>query len=590
MMKKYTKLFAILLSALLIALIAIPFVTAESNLLDGQKELYLKNVSIPPVQDGILNGHKLNDVTVDEYGAGGAPTFCLTPGDYRAIDLEGKPLDVELPSYIYLYMAKDADAMYLGMEIQEAAHAGDKYEFTTFLGFGDKADADTMNSGAFTTFKMDNGNSARNDPGTWMDTQVTALSGQKVAADGTITDTTANRKFNVPMEYMLPAWGSEATMNGKSATFFEAELDFEDAMLASGLAKGADLPDYAYFAFELGVFNGTEKIGTIVFNNDMTDKADAPDGEIKTVPHVLNLKKEFEAGKGNNADLSALSVAGGTLSPAFDADTTEYTLALPYGTSSVTVNATATAENATRVTIEGADNLDGITPDGNETITITCLAQNSYVKIYTLKVEWVLTNTDFYVDSASGNDSTGNGSKASPYKTIEKALAAVAAREWQVSEEATIHINGTFTATAPDGVLFGAKTVFTKGATRLPITIKGDSKTGDIINAYAGNAACANSYHFDTLTYVIDGISSADGETSAKIWAGSGQVRFDNVNWTTGTLGTTVTRFLGDTFTAKVFEGWTATEIAVAKSQNVSLPKDLGKRYKSQALLKRNYA
>ena len=566
MMKKYSKLFAILLSALLLAGIIFPLVMAESENYEGQKELFVKNVTTPPVQDGILNGHKIDGEIVDEYGSNG-PTFCLTPDDMRAVDPEGNPLDIELPSYIYLYMAKDADALYLGMEIQEDAHAGDMYEFTTFLGFGDKTDADTMNSGITTTFKMDNGNSARNDPGTWMDTQVTALSAQKVAADGTVTDTTANRKFNNPVEYVLPAWGSETKSGSLPVTFFEAELDFEDAMLGSGLAADADLPDYGYFAFELGVFNGTEKIGKIVFNNDMTGKDGAPDGEIKTVPHLLNLKTEFNATTANNANLSALSVEGGTLSPAFDKNTTEYTLSLPNGLTSANVTAPPAA-NTTRVTVKGADNLDGITAGGNESITITCVAQNGYVKTYTLNVEWVYTNTDFYVDSAKGNDSTGNGSESAPFATIEKALQAVAAREWEVSEEATIHINGTFNATAPDGVLFGAKTVFTKAATRLPITIKGDSKTGDIINAFAGNAACANSYHFDTLTYAIDGVSSADGATSAKIWAGSGQVRFDNVNWTTGTLGTNVTRFLGDTFTAKVFEGWTETEIAKAKSQN----------------------
>ena len=561
-MKKYSKLLAILLSALLIAVLAIPFVTAESKLLDGQKELYVKTVTAPPVQDGILNGHKLNDVTVDEYGAGGVPTFCITPEDLRAVDLDGNPLDVELPSYIYLYMAKDADALYVGMEIQEEAHAGDLYEFTTFLGFGDGEDADTMNSGAITTFKMDNGNSPNFDPGTWMDTQVTALSAQKVAADGTVTDTTANRKFNVPVEYMLPAWGSETTMNGKAATFFEAELDFEDAMLASGLEAGAELPEYAYFAFELGVFNGTEKIGKIVFNNDMTGKADAPDGAIKTVPHAVNLKTEFAPSDAGNATLSALSVEGGTLSPAFSSVETNYTLTLKNGVTQATVNATASAANASRVSIEGADDLG--TVNSNNTITVTCRAQNGYTRIYTLNVVFTYDNTDFYVD-ASGNDETGNGSKSAPFATIEKALQAVAAREWEVSEMATIHINGTFTATAPDYVLFGAKTVFTKAATRLPITIQGDSKTGDVIKAPTGNYACSNSYHFDTLTFTID------ENKDSKLYAGSGEVRFDNVNWTTldsGKVSRSQTIFCGDSFTAKVFDGWTETEIAKAKSMS----------------------
>ncbi len=561
--KTFAKIFAILLSALLVAGIVFPLVMAETETLPGQKELFVAKVTAPPVQDGILNGHKVNGVAVDEYGTGG-PTFCLSAinGDYRAVDLNGNPMDTELPSYIYLYMAKDADALYLGMEIQEEAHAGDLYEFTTFLGFGDKSDADTMNSGTFTTFKMDNGNSANFDPGTWMDTQVTALSAQKVAADGTVTDTTESRKFSVPFEYTLPAWCSETTSAGKPVTFFEAELDFEDAMLGSGLAADTDLPEYAYFAFELGVFNGTEKIGKIVFDADLTGKADAPDGADKTVPHLLNLKTEFNAGSANNANLSVLSVEGGTLSPAFAAAETNYTLTLPNGTTSANVTATPVADT-TRVTVKGADTIDGITAGGNKTITITCVAQNGYVKIYTLNVEWAYDSTDYYVDSSSGNDSTGNGSKSSPYATVEKALAAIAEKEWEIDEMATVYVNGTFQATAPDGVLFGAKTVFTKGATKLPITIKGDDIASDIIHPYVGKAACANDYSFDTLTFAIDGVSGA------KLFAGSGEVRFDRVKWTTASaVSATNTVFYGDTFTAKVFEGWTATQIAKIKSQN----------------------
>jgi len=561
--KKFTKLSATLLSALLVVALIVPFVKAETELLPGQKELFVKTVTTPPVQDGILNGHKVNGVTVDEYGSGG-PTMCLTAenGDYRAVDLEGNPLNTELPSYIYLYMSKDSDALYVGMEIQEEHHAGDLYEFTTFLGFGDSKDADTMNSGIFTTFKMDNGNSPRNDPGTWMDTQVTALSAQSVAADGTVTDTTESRKFSIPFEYTLPSWASESTSNSLPVTIFEAELDFEDAMLGSGLEKGATLPDYGYFAFELGIFNGTEKIGKIVFNNDMTGKSGAPNGAIKTVPHFLNLKTEFNASSANNANLAELSVEGGTLSPAFVASETNYTLNLPNGTTSANVTATAVASE-TRVTVEGADTIDNVNFGGNDTITVTCVAQNGFKKVYTLNINWVYDNTDYYVDASAGNDSTGNGSEAAPFATIEKAMQAVSAREWEINEMATIHINGTFDATVTEGVLWGAKTVFTKEATRLPITIKGDTIASDVINAYAGKAACANSYHFDTLTFYIDGISGA------QLFAGSGEVRFDNVKWTTASAakGTSAV-FFGDTFTAKVFDGWTETEIEKAKSQS----------------------
>lgn len=166
-----------------------------------------------------------------------------------------------------------------------------------------------------------------------------------------------------------------------------------------------------------------------------------------------------------------------------------------------------------------------------------------------------------YVDAA-GNDSTGNGSKSAPYATVEAALADLAGRTWNGDDSALIMLNGSIaTKSSSESVLFGQKTIFTKENTKLPITIKGDSKTSDILTVSSKKVACANDYTFDTLTLPVEQNANA-------VFAGSGNIALNNVAFTTGTLKAKTPLFFGDTFTADVFEGWTSERIAKIKSQN----------------------
>ncbi len=512
--------------------------------------LLTKSVSASPVQDGLINGHKLNGKTVLEYGLEN-PVFHLTEenGSFWAEDMNGNPLEASLPSYIDLYLSRDDDALYAAIIIQEENHSGN-YALTTFLGFGDAADNDTKNSGALTTFVMNNSNSARYDDGTWLDTQVTKVSGRKVAADGTVTNTTSSRRYNEALSYALPYWGSVGEdAAGNPITIFEVELDFKDSLLASGKSTSS-VPAYGYFSFDLNLYSGSTQIGVLhCAQTNLKGTENEPDGTIKTTPFMVDLVNEPNP-EDANALLSSLTFGSGTLTEAFSSEKTNYTLEVLRGTTSVTVNAKTDSENASYQVI-GNTNLS----EDENIITVKVSAKNGVTKTYRIEVKFVYNTTDVYVNAASGNDSTGNGSKDAPYKTVAKAISAKKGAAW--SEKDALRILVTGTATDASSLLFGEGTIFNSKGDRLPIIIEGQS--GAALTLSGNQVAAGNSYIFKNLT-----LNTA---ANSKFYAGSGEVIFENV-----TFGNTTTSFFGDDFASSgAFDAWqsvsdgTVTSVTIGK-------------------------
>lgn len=96
--------------------------------------------------------------------------------------------------------------------------------------------------------------------------------------------------------------------------------------------------------------------------------------------------------KSNNATLSNLTITGGTLSPAFDSGTTQYTVEVPYSVASVTVTPTVTDSKAS-VTVNSQTVTSGSASDaisliaGQETsITVKVTAENGTTQDYTITV------------------------------------------------------------------------------------------------------------------------------------------------------------------------------------------------------------
>ena len=111
----------------------------------------------------------------------------------------------------------------------------------------------------------------------------------------------------------------------------------------------------------------------------------------------------------DRATLSALSLTGVTLAPAFDADTTTYVGTATTGTTQTTV--TATAETGTSITISPADAEDGT--DGHQVdvsqgtaITVTASAEGKITSTYTVTISFNAAVQSVAVSSDAGTDST----------------------------------------------------------------------------------------------------------------------------------------------------------------------------------------
>ena len=139
------------------------------------------------------------------------------------------------------------------------------------------------------------------------------------------------------------------------------------------------------------------------------------------------------------------------------------------------------------------------------------------------------------------------------YATVEKALADVEAmaKNGELNEKGVVLVlTGTHTATSRDGILFGQKTVFLPDGKKLPVTL-----TGGTLLMPTGSVACTNDYTFREITVPFD-----DAET--RLFAGSGEVTLESIKLNLNGNAEYKSRFFGDTFTAKVFEGWTEEHLA----------------------------
>ena len=111
----------------------------------------------------------------------------------------------------------------------------------------------------------------------------------------------------------------------------------------------------------------------------------------------------------DRATLSALSLTGVTLGPAFDADTTTYVGTATTGTTQTTI--TTTAETGTAITISPADAADGT--DGHQVdvsqgtaITVTASADGKLTSIYTVTISFNAAVQSVAVTSDAGTDAT----------------------------------------------------------------------------------------------------------------------------------------------------------------------------------------
>jgi len=106
----------------------------------------------------------------------------------------------------------------------------------------------------------------------------------------------------------------------------------------------------------------------------------AENGSVKT--YTIAVKRAQDpnyVASGNNL-LSGINVSGFQLSPAFQADKTNYVIWLPYETESVSVTGTA-ADSKASVRVEGGT---GLVAGQDNVIKVICIAENGTEKVYTI--------------------------------------------------------------------------------------------------------------------------------------------------------------------------------------------------------------
>ncbi len=90
-----------------------------------------------------------------------------------------------------------------------------------------------------------------------------------------------------------------------------------------------------------------------------------------------------------NANLKSLKPSAGTLTPAFNANTTAYTIKVPYTTTSLSLSAVV-AQSGAKVSVDGSNSLKV----GNNTQVVTVTAPNGTTKKYTVTITRLTQQTN----------------------------------------------------------------------------------------------------------------------------------------------------------------------------------------------------
>lgn len=132
--------------------------------------------------------------------------------------------------------------------------------------------------------------------------------------------------------------------------------------------------------------DASDSIPLDVGKNTLTTVVTAEDGTT-TKTYTVEVTRARSA----NADLSALSLSAGTLSPSFASDTTAYTASVPNATTSLTLTPTNSDANAT-VTVNGTSVTSGAPSGlialavGDNVVTTVVTAHDGTTKAYTVTV------------------------------------------------------------------------------------------------------------------------------------------------------------------------------------------------------------
>lgn len=207
-------------------------------------------------------------------------------------------------------------------------------------------------------------------------TGVTASDGSADANVGTVTyqkNIAAPLSGNTELQSLTVGNATISPAFSAGTTNYTAEVPFEVSKLQVS-ATAADGKAKVTVNSPTLTPNGTTKVTVTVT---------AESGAKKT--YTISVKRANDpnyVASGNNA-LSNIKVDGFLLSPAFNKDTTQYVVWLPYETESVKVTGTAADKKASVETVGG----DNLAAGQDNTVKVICTAENGEKKQYTVIVK-----------------------------------------------------------------------------------------------------------------------------------------------------------------------------------------------------------
>ena len=176
---------------------------------------------------------------------------------------------------------------------------------------------------------------------------------------------TKKASSNNNLEYIKVVGYALSPEFNRSTTYYEVNVP-EEIRTVVVTAKAED---------ETSTITGTGRVSLKPGKNTVNVVVTSESGKVKTYTVVI-----IKPGSSNN-NLINLDVSKGTLSPAFDKDTTSYTVTLPYEENTIDVIANVEDDTAT---VTGNGNHELVVGDNKIEVKVT--AQNGNVKTYTIVV------------------------------------------------------------------------------------------------------------------------------------------------------------------------------------------------------------
>ncbi len=168
--------------------------------------------------------------------------------------------------------------------------------------------------------------------------------------------------------------GGTVTASGTSAGSFS--ISFTAIANGSGsiTTSGSDVYDINGNAISISHAGATVTVATASNNGDSNSDSTTEEGQTTETTE--------DDGRSADCDLASLQVSPGTLTPAFSADRTTYSMQVDEDVTSVVVSASAADSKAT-TSVSGANSIQ----KGKNTVRVTVTAENGAVKVYTINVQ-----------------------------------------------------------------------------------------------------------------------------------------------------------------------------------------------------------